>query len=259
MQSVQVDLEILYVQKLYFFMFLLTLTLWASVFTFWKFGLQVGLLALASGLIISYIAMTKKKTFAPPEKKITARRMAHTISQGISPLSLSRFASQLYYYFHEPSQAISLLEKFLPCHDPLLCITLCDILLKEGNTKRALYTIRENPHSLINPLMLATQGIVLQKIGQIPEAIKMLERSLNSAKQNKFPDNGENWLTRKLLIWGYTASIHHALADCYMIMKKPTEAKRHYWAGNLLLFDVSLWRYSQSKVIHSAENYNNSL
>ncbi|WP_407308598.1 tetratricopeptide repeat protein [Desulfosporosinus sp. SB140] len=259
MQGVQVDLEVLYVQKIYFFMFLSTLTLFGFVFALWRFGLRIGLLTLASGLVTSYFAMVKKKAFAPPEKKITARRMAHTISQDTSPLSLSRFASQLYYYFHEPTQAISLLEKFLPCHDPLLCTTLCDILLKEGKAKRALYIIRDNPHSQIDPLMLATQGIVLQKIGKVPEAIKMLERSLCSAKRNGFPDNGAHWFTKKLLIFGYTASIHHALADCYMIMEDASKAKRHYWAGNLLLFDVSLWRYYQPEPIDSARNYNNSL
>lgn len=258
MKAIQVDLEVLYVQKIYYFLFLTTLTLLGFAVTLWRFGIQIGLIVLMSGLIISYFSMIRKKHFSPPEKKITARRMARTISQDSSPLSLSCFASQLYYYFHEPAQAISLLEKFLPCHDPLLCTTLCDILLKEGKPKRALYIIRDNPNALINPLMLATQGTLLLKIGKILEAIKMFERSLHWAKQNKFPNNGSDWFTQKLLTLGYTASIHHSLADCYTMMGNIPEAKRHYWAGNLLLFDVSLWRYSQPESKHSARYYNNS-
>lgn len=258
MKGIQVDLEILYVQKIYYFMFLVTLTLLGFAVTLWRFDLQIGLLVLISGLIISYFSMIRKKYFSPPEKKITAQRMAHTISQDSSPLSLSRFASQLYYYFHEPAQAISLLEKFLPCHDPLLCTTLCDILIKEGKAKRALYIIRDNPNALIDPLMLATQGTVLLKIGKIPEAIKMFERSLHWAKQSGFPNNGSHWFTQILLSRGYTASIHHTLADCYMIMENFQEAKRHYRAGNILLFDVSLWRYFQPESLHPARNYNNS-
>jgi tetratricopeptide (TPR) repeat protein len=258
MKNVQTDLEILYVQKIYYFMFLATLTILGFAFCLWKFGVILGQIILVCGFITSYLAMVKKNSFLPPEEKITAQRMAHSISQDISPLSLSRFASQLYYYFHEPTQAISLLEKFLPCHDPLLCTTLCDILLKEGKPKRALYIIRDNPHASVNPLMLATQGIALIKIGKIPEAIHTLERSLLSAKKNKFPNNGESWFTQKLLKLGYTASIHHTLADCYLILENHKKAKRHYWAGNFLLFDVSLWRYCSTKSIGSARNYNNS-
>ena len=153
MESVQYDPEILYVQKLYFFMFLATFTGLICAFTFWLSGLHWALFVLGVGLSISYIAMLKKKTFAPPEKTLTAKRMAHEILQDTSPVSISRFACQLYYYFHESTQAISLLEKFLPSHDPLLCTTLGDILLKEGKAKRALYILRDNPFALVLSLI----------------------------------------------------------------------------------------------------------
>lgn len=243
MQRVQFDLEILYVQKIYFFMFLATFTIIACATTFWLIGLEYALLLLGVGLSISYIAMLKKKNFAPPAITITAKRMAHEISQDTSPVSISRFACQLYYYFHESSQAISMLEKFLPSHDPLLCTTLGDILLKEGKTKRALYILSDNPFALVDPLLLATQGHVLKQIGRIPEAATMYERSLHFAKTNGFPHSGAHWFTRKLLTLSYMASIHHTLADCYLLLENIPDAKRQYLAGNLLLFDLSLWRY----------------
>lgn len=70
MQSIQVDLEILYVQKIYFFMFLMTLTLLSFAVTIWAFGIKVALIVLIIGLITSYIAMIKKQSFSPPEKKL---------------------------------------------------------------------------------------------------------------------------------------------------------------------------------------------
>lgn len=258
MQVVHFDSEILYVQKLYYFLFLVTITTLISAIALWHFGLNISLLVLGGGLIISYIAMLKKKTFTPPEKKITAKRMAHAISQDTSPLSIARFACQLYYYFNKPAQAILLLEKFLPCHDPLLCMTLGDILLKEGKAKRALYVLRDNPNTLIDPLLLTTQGHALIQIEKIPEAVRMFERSLHLAKQNGFPQSGAHWFTQKLLTLSYTASIHHTLADCYVILENLPEAKHHYRAGNRLLFDLSLWRYHPSP-IRSAKKYNKSL
>ncbi len=242
MQEVQYDPEILYVQKVYFFIFLMTFTLLTSVACFWLMSLDFALLVLGVGVILSYIAMIKKKTFAPPAKNISARRMAHEISQDTSPVSVARFACQLYYYFHESTQAISLLEKFLPSHDPLLCSTLGDILLKDGNAKRALYILRENPNASVDPLMLATQGHVLKQMGKIPEAIKMYDRSLRLAKQNGFPYSGDHWFTQKLLTLSYMANIHHTLADCYVILEDFLNARHQYRAGNLLLFDLSLWR-----------------
>jgi len=244
MQGVQFDPEIIYVQKIYYFMFLATFTTLASAMTFWFFSLYWALLVLGGGLCLSYTAMLKKKTFSPPAKSLTAQRMAHEISQDTSPVSIARFACQLYYYFHEPTQAISLLEKFLPSHDPLLCTTLTDILLKEGNTKRALYILRDNPFALEDPLLLATQGHILLHIGKIQEAANMYEQSLRLAKLNGFPSSGAHWFTRKLLTLSYMASIHHTLADCYSLLEDLPGAKREYRAGNLLLFDLTLWRHS---------------
>jgi len=243
MQRVQCDLEILYVQKIYYFMFLATFTTLACVIIFWLLGQDCALFVLGVGLSISYIAMFKKKSFAPPAKNVTAKRMAHEISKDTSPASIARFACQLYYYFQESTLAISLLEKFLPCHDPLLCTTLGDILLKEGKAKQALYFLRDNPFALVDPLLLATQGHVLKHIGKIPEAAYMYEQSLQLAKQSGFPNSGAHWFTRKLLTLSYMASIHHTLADCYFLLGNLPAAKRQYRAGNFLLFDLSLWRH----------------
>lgn len=244
MQRIQFDPEIIYVQKIYFFMFLATLTTLSCAMIFWLLGLYFALLVLGVGLSVSYIAMLTKKTFSPPAKALTAQRMAHEISQDTRPVSIARFACQLYYYFHEPTQAITLLEKFLPSQDPLLCTTLADILLKEGKTKQALYILRENSFALDDPLLLATQGHVLLHIGKIREAANMYERSLFLAKQNGFPSSGAHWFTRKLLTLSYMASIHHTLADCYSLLEDLPSAKQQYRAGNLLLFDLSLWRHS---------------
>lgn len=243
MSRVQYDPEIVYVQKLYFFMFFATITTLITSITVWRFGINYGFWVQVSGLSISYIAMLKKKNFNPPDKLITAQRMAHNISHDTSPLSIARFASQLYYYFQEPAQAITLLEQFLPSHDPLLCSTLGDILLKEGNEKRALYLLRDNPYALVDPLLLSTQGRVLKQIGKISDAAKMFERSLDLAKQNGFPHSGAHWITQKMLTISYKANIHHTLADCYVILNDFPQAKRHYRAGNRLLLDCTLWRH----------------
>lgn len=259
MQDVQFDPEILYVQKIYFFMYLATVTAFVCVITYWQLGLDYTLLVLAGGLSISYLAMLMKKTFAPPAKYITAKRMAHEISQDTSPVSISRFACQLYYYFHESKQAISLLEQFLPSHDPLLCTTLGDILLKEGKAHQALYILRSNPFALVDPLLLATQGHVLKTIGKIPEAANLYKRSLSFAKRNGFPQSGAHWFTHKLLSLSYKASIHHSLADCYYLLGDSPTAKRQYWAGNLLLFDLSLWRHSPLGALNDARKTNKSL
>lgn len=255
MQRAQFDPEILYVQKIYYFIFLATLTAITSVIVLLFFGYNYALFTFVGGLFISYIAMLKKKNFNPPEKKLTAKRMARAISQDTSPTSIARFASQLYYYLHEPTQAISLLEKFLPSHDPLLYTTLGDILLKEGETKRALHLVRDNPHSFADPLLLAVQGHALKQAEKIPAAVRMFERSLHLAKQNGFSHSGSHWLTQKLLTLSYTASIHHTLADCYVILGHLPEAQRHYRAGNRLLFDLSLWRFNHPKTKLSAKNH----
>ncbi|SPF50735.1 Tetratricopeptide repeat family protein [Candidatus Desulfosporosinus infrequens] len=257
MKGVQFDSEILYVQKLYYFLFLATFSTLTSAIALWRFGLNIGFLVLGVGLVISYIAMLRKKNFTPPKKKVTAQRMARAISTDASPLSIARFACQLYYYFHKPTQAISLLEKFLPSQDPLLCMTLGDILLKEGKARRALYVLRDNPYALIDPLLLTTQGHALKQIEKIPEAVRMYERGLHLAKKNGFPHSGAHWFTQKLLTLSYTASIHHTLADCYVILGNLPDAKRHYRAGNRLLFDLSLWR-DQSTPISLAKKHTKS-
>jgi len=259
MESVQFDPEILYVQKLYFFMFLVTITTLVCALTFWLMGIHWALFILGVGLSISYIAMLKKKSFGTPAKTLTAKRMAHEISQDTRPVAVARFASQLYYYFHESTQAISLLEKFLPSHDPLICSTLADILVKEGNAKRALYILRDNRFALIDPLLLTTQGDVLKQLGKIKEATTMYERSSRLAKQNGFPHSGAHWLTQKLLAISYMSSIHHKLADCYFLVEALPDAKREYRAGNLLLFDLSLWRHCPSADMKGVTKTNKSL
>lgn len=258
MRNIQYDPEILYVQKLYFFLFLTTFSILISLLIIFNIGFRSGLYVFAVGLGLSYTGMVLKKNFNPPEKKLSAQRMAQSISQDSSPLSIARFASQLYYYFHEPNQAISLLEKFLSSQDPILCMTLGDILLKEGKPKRALYILRDNPYALVDPLLLATQGRVLMQIDKIPEAIKMFERCLQIAKQNKFPKSSDNWITQKILTVSYLANIHHTLADCYVILNDWDLAKKHYRSGNYRVFDVSLWRHCPPVHVDSTQNHKNT-
>lgn len=258
MSKVQYDPEIIYVQKIYFFMFLATISTLVTAITVWHFGINYGLWVQVSGLSLSYIAMVKKKNFDPPDKIITAQRMAYIISHDTSPLSIARFASQLYYYFQEPARAITLLEQFLPNNDPLLCSTLGDILLKEGNWKRALYLLRDNPYALVDPLLLSTQGRVLKEIGKVSDAAKMYERSLDLAKQKGFPHSGAHWITQKILTISYKANIHHTLADCYVVLNDFQQAKRHYRAGNRLLLDCTLWRHCPTDFNRSLKNGENS-
>ena len=258
MAPLQFDREIVYVQKLYYFFFLFSCSALAGLIAGVRFGFRIGLLAAGLGTAIAYVLMVGKKSFPPPAKKAAAQRMAREISQSTSPIALSRFASQLYYYFNEQRRAVSLLEQFLPGHDPLLCATLADILLKQGQPRRALKILRENPHALVDPLLLATQGHALKQLGKTAEAIRMYERSLHFAKEVGFPHNGANWLTQRLLTLSYTAHIHHALAECYKMTDNPTAARRHYWAGNMRLFDVTLWRHPNARLFHSLKSYTNS-
>lgn len=252
------DPEVLYAQKIYYFFFLLTLTSLATALAMLVFNLYYGLFTLALGIGISYILMLLKRNFHPPEKIITAKRMAHTISQDTSPSAIARFAIQLYYYFQEPNQAIDLLEKFLPGNDPLIYTTLGDILLKEGKTKQALYLLRGNPYALIDPLLLATQARVLKQIGRLSEAVKLFERSLYIAKQNGFPKIENHWLPQKILTISHLAGIHHSLADCYFRLENFSDAKKHYHAGNRFLIDISLWRYCPAVHSHSTKIHKNT-
>lgn len=253
------DPEIFYVQKLYYFLFLITFSALAAIFSGWRFGTDKGALAFGLGVFLSYLAMVFKKSFAFPDKKVVAKRMAKEISQDTSPLAIARFASQLYYYLDEKSRALALLERFLPSHDPLLCATLAEIYLKEGKSRKALSTLRENPYALTNPLLLAGQGHIQRQNRKTSEAVKLYERSLRLAKEAGFPHNGAHKLTQFLLTMSYTASIHHALADCYLTLNELTQAKKHYRAGNLLLLDISLWRFSkQSLSRRSAKSFTKS-
>lgn len=68
MSGIKYDLEILYVQKLYYFMFLATFSILISAIIVWNFDLHSGLYALAIGLGISYMAMVMKRSFNPPEQ-----------------------------------------------------------------------------------------------------------------------------------------------------------------------------------------------
>lgn len=258
MRQLQFDLEILYVYKLYYFFSIMTFFLIASLILTWKFNWLVGIFIICIGLIFSYIAMVRKKHFPPPDRKLTAQKMAREITQDLTPLAISRFASQLYFYFHEPRQAISLLEKYLYTQDPLLCATLADILLREGRPRHALSIIRENQYTLSDPLLLATQGHILQHMGRYHEAVKIYERSLRLARESGFPHNGANRFTQLLLTLSYTASIHHSIGDCYIVLKDYTNAKKHYWAGNRRFIDVSLWRKLKSNINDSAKNYTKS-
>ena len=259
MKNVPLDPEIFYVQKLYYFLFLITFSALAGIFCAWRFGWDKGVLAFCIGLFISYLAMILKKSFALPDKKIVAKRMAKEISQDTSPLVIARFASQLYYYLNEKDRAMALLEQFLPSHDPLLCATLAEIYHKEGKPRRALSVLRENPYALANPLLLATLGHIQHQNGKTTEAIKLYERSLRLAREAGFPHNGAHKLTQLLLTLSYTASIHHALADCCLELKEYPKAKKHYRAGNLLLVDISLWRSSkQGPSRRSAKSFTKS-
>ena len=258
MRQVQFDLEILYVYKLYYFFSLITFFLCASCIIAWRFNGLAGTVLLIMGVIISYIAMMRKKSFPPPDRKLTAQKMAREITQDLTPLAISRFASQLYFYFHEPRQAIPLLEKYLDSQDPLLCATLADILLREGRPRQALSIIRENQYTLADPLLLATQGHILQHMGKYQEAVKIYERSLRLAHESGFPHNGANRFTQLLLTLSYTASIHHSIGDCYFVLKDYANAKKHYWSGNIRFIDITLWRRVKPNPIDSAKNYTKS-
>lgn len=258
MRQIQFDSEILYVYKIYYFLSLFVLFLAASIIIVWRFNWLIGGLTFIAGLIFSYLAMIQKKEFPPPDRKVTAQRMAREITQDVTPLAISRFASQLYFYFHEPKQAISLLEKYLDTQDPLLCATLADILLREQRPRHALSVIRENPYALTDPLLLATQGHILQHMDKVNDAVKIYERSLRLAREFGFPHNGANRFTQLLLTLSYTASIYHSLGDCYYVLKDNLNAKKNYRLGNLRFFDITLWRKVKRPTSISPKNYTKS-
>lgn len=202
--------------------------------------------------------MMRKKDFPPPDKKLTAQRMAREITQNTSTLAISRFASQLYFYLHETEQAIHLLQNYLPSQDPLLCATLADILLRESRPRQALSVLRDNPYTLADPLLLLIQGHVLQHLERYTEAVKIYERSLRLSQQTGFPRNGASWFTQILLSLSYKANLHHSLADCFLQLKDHQLAKKHIWAGNLRLFDLSLWRKISLSHSYSSKSYTKS-
>lgn len=252
MRQVQYDLEVLYVYKLYYFFSLFIFFFLSSLFLSWRFGRMAGFLSFAFGFLAAYFLMMHKRNFPPPDKKSTAQRMAKEITQNPTPLTISRFASQLYFYFNETRQAISLLEKYQNSNDPLLCATLADILLREGRPNHALRTIRENPHCASDPLLLFILGHILQQMDKWHDAIQIYEQSLTFARKSGFPHNGTNRLTQFLLTLSYTANIHHSLGDCYVLLKDYPKAKKHYFLGNIRFFDISLWRKFKISTTHPA-------
>lgn len=252
MRQVQYDLEVLYVYKLYYFFSLFIFFFLASLILSWRFGQRVGILAFGLGFFLAYFLMMHKKNFPPPDKKSTAQKMAKEITQDPTPLAISRFASQLYFYFNETRQAISLLEKYQDTNDTLLCATLADILLREGRPNHALKTIRENPFCTSDPLLLFILGHILQHMNKCQDAIKIYEQSLALAHKSGFPRNGTNRLTQLLLTISYTANIHHSLGDCYVFLKDYPRAKKHYLLGNILFFDISLWKKFKFPTTHPA-------
>lgn len=258
MRQVQFDLEILYVYKLYYFLSLFILFLCASFVMVWRFNWLIGGFVFFIGSIFSYLTMMRKKSFPPPDKKSTAQKMAREITQDPTPLAVSRFASQLYFYFHEPKQAIPLLEKYLDTQDPLLCATLADILLREGRPRHALSVIHGNHYTLTDPLLLATQGHILQHMGKLHDAVKIYERSLRLAHESGFPHNGANRFTQRLLTLSYTASIYHSLGDCYFVLKDYPNAKKNYRSGNIRFFDITLWRKVKLPTSVSPKSYTKS-
>lgn len=258
MRQVEYDREILYVYKLYYWVSIQLFFTLVSCLLIWLFSWQIGSTAFLLGLFISYLLMIRKNDFPVPDKKRTAQRMAREITQNESPLAISRFASQLYFYLNEAKQAITLLEKYLNTGDPLLCATLADILLREGRPKQALNIIRENPNALTDPLLLSTQGHLLQQIGKFEEAVKVYEKSLYIAKETGFPHNGASHFTQILLTLSYKASIHHQLADCYFVLKDYAKAKKHYRSGNFRLLDFTMWRKFKLSSDHFAKNYTKS-
>lgn len=258
MNQIQFDLEILYVYKLYYFLSLLILSLCASLIVVWKFDWLTGSLVFFVGLMTSYLAMMRKKSFPPPDKKSTAQKMAREITQDPTPLAISRFASQLYFYFNEPRQAIPLLEKYLDTQDPLLCATLADMLLREGRPRQALSVIHANHYTLSDPLLLATQGHILQNMGKLNDAVRIYERCLRFAHKSGFPHNGANHFTQFLLTLSYTASIYHSLGDCYFLLKDYPNAKKYYHSGNIRFLDITFWRKVKLPMNVSPKNYTKS-
>lgn len=256
MNDIQYDREILYVYKLYLFLLLWSISITLGGLTLWRFGFLPGLCLFSVSTLLCYLAMMRKKQFPPPDMKLTAQRMAREITQDTSPLAISRFASQLYFYLHETEQAIHLLQNYLSSQDPLLCATLADILLREHRPRQALSVLRDNPYTLADPLLLITQGHVLQHLERYTEAVKIYERSLRLSQKTGFPHNGASWFTQILLSLSYKANLHHSLADCYIQLKDHQLAKKHIWAGNLRLFDLSLWR--KVKPIHSYSSKSNT-
>ena len=242
MKQINYDLEVIYIYKLYYFFTLLLLFLPLNLVLTWRFGQLIGLTALGLSFVFAYFLMMQKKNFPVPDKKVTAQKMAKEITQQPSPLAVSRFSSQLYFYFNEKRQAIRLLEKYKDTQDTLLSATLADILLREGRLIQALKTIRENPHYLSDPLLLFILGQIYQQFHKWEEAIRIYELSLSIARKTGFPQNGANRFTHFILSLSYTANIHHSLGDCYSFLEQYPQARKHYFLGNIRLFDISLWK-----------------
>ncbi|SHN82106.1 tetratricopeptide repeat protein [Desulfitobacterium chlororespirans] len=252
MRQIQYDLEIIYVYKLYYFFSLLIFICPTSLILGWRFGPMLGLLLFILGFLLAYFLMMHKKSFPTPDKKITARKMAKEITQDSTPLAISHFSSQLYFYFNEKKQAIALLEKYQNTHDPLLCATLADILLREGRPRHALRIVHDNPHHTSDPLLLCVLGHILRQMNEWQAAIRIYELSLALSRKSGFPCNGANRFTQFLLTLSYTATIHHALGDCYAMLKNYSQAKKHYLLGNIRIFDISLWRTGKVPTTHPA-------
>ncbi|MDR3289567.1 MAG: tetratricopeptide repeat protein [Peptococcaceae bacterium] len=244
MKAIHYDPEVLYMYKLHYLLCLVVFSLISGVAAYLIGGKTVGVVTLLGGIVVSYLSMLLKTEFKTPDEKIAAKRIAREIlAKDASPATVSRLASQLHYYFQKTEQAVVLLTKYLSGNAPVIYVTLADILQKKGKPKQALSILRTNPQAFFEPMLLASQGYSLKQLGEIQEAIQAFERCCCSAKKHRLPHNGSRRLTQWLTELSYMAFIHHALAECYWLANDFQAAKRHYFAGNIRLLDITLWRF----------------
>ncbi len=234
--------EILYVQKLHFLAFLLSLILVASLSISIILSTVVGLLTLLLGMLVAYGVTIKKQNFLTPTKESITRHLAKSLTkQNLEPSAAARAATELFYLLGDRDRAEKLLQAYLASGNPLVHSALADIYLTEHKLQDALNCL-EPVKTSDNPLVEWTYGRIFMEQGDYPSALQHLNKAKILYQRHGLPSSTTGLLNSKFMQLSIKASIHHKLAECHYNLGNVNQAKQFLWYGNRYIIDLSLWR-----------------
>jgi tetratricopeptide (TPR) repeat protein len=234
--------EIVYVQKLHFLGFLLSLVILVALLITTLVSVLAGVITVITGFCLAYATTVKKQCFIVPARPAIAQRLAQNLThRNLQPVAVATVATQLFYMLGDHNRSETLLQAYLPCDDPLLHTTLADIYLHQNKYLLAIECLEPVLH-LNNPLVHWTYGRIFIRLKDYACAVKHLESARAMILATGLPKAETGFLNRTFMAWSVKSSLHHALAECYHHLGNPEQAKICLRRGNLYLIDFSLWQ-----------------